>query len=68
MIARLVNGLLLSATLAVVTALVAGVVGSMAAYALTRTKSRFAELIRSLHTAPVDHTRRGHRAGHDDLP
>jgi putative spermidine/putrescine transport system permease protein len=50
---RLVDGLFLSATLAVVTALVAGVIGSLAAYALTRTRSRFAELIRSLHTAPL---------------
>ena len=50
---RLVNGLLLSASLAVTTAIVAGALGSMAAYALTRSKSRFAELIRSLHTAPL---------------
>jgi putative spermidine/putrescine transport system permease protein len=50
---RLVDGLFLSATLAVVTALVAGVIGSLAAYALTRTRSRFTELIRSLHTAPL---------------
>lgn len=50
---RLMNGLLLSTSLALVTAAVAGIVGTMAAFALTRTKSRYGELIRSLHTAPL---------------
>jgi putative spermidine/putrescine transport system permease protein len=50
---RLMDGLLLSTGLALVTAVVAGAIGSMAAFALTRTKSPFGELIRSLHTAPL---------------
>lgn len=50
---RLVNGLFLSASLALTTAVVAGVVGSMAAFALTRTRSVFAGAIRSLMTAPL---------------
>ena len=50
---RLMKGLLLSTGLALVTAAVAGIVGSMAAFALTRMKSRYVELVRSLHTAPL---------------
>jgi putative spermidine/putrescine transport system permease protein len=50
---RLIDGFVLSATLAAVTAVVAGIFGSMSAYALTRSKSRFAGLARSLLTAPL---------------
>lgn len=50
---RLVRGLILSATLAVFTAIIAGALGSLAAYALSRIKSRFTEIIRALHTAPL---------------
>lgn len=50
---RLMDGLVLSFTLACVTAVVAGLIGSLAAYALIRFKSRFVPLIRSLHTAPL---------------
>jgi putative spermidine/putrescine transport system permease protein len=50
---RLMDGLALSFTLACVTAIVAGLIGSLAAYALVRFKSRYVPLIRSLHTAPL---------------
>jgi putative spermidine/putrescine transport system permease protein len=50
---RLINGFMLSVSLAVVTALVAGILGSMSAYALTRSQSRFVGLARSLLTAPL---------------
>jgi putative spermidine/putrescine transport system permease protein len=50
---RLMDGLVLSLTLACVTAVVAGLIGSLAAYALIRFKSRFVPVIRSLHTAPL---------------
>ncbi len=50
---RLMDGLALSFTLACVTAVVAGLIGSLAAYALIRFKSRYVPLIRSLHTAPL---------------
>nr|WP_275945164.1 ABC transporter permease [Aminobacter anthyllidis] len=47
------DGLLLSLALASVTAVVAGVAGSLAAFAMTRMTSRFGGLIHSLHTAPL---------------
>lgn len=50
---RLMDGLILSLVLACVTAVVAGLIGSLAAYALIRFKSPFVPLIRSLHTAPL---------------
>ncbi|MBX9451529.1 MAG: ABC transporter permease [Mesorhizobium sp.] len=50
---RLLNGLWLSVTLAAMTALVAGAVGSVAAYALHKSRSGFAHFLRSLHSAPL---------------
>lgn len=50
---RLLQGLSLSATLACVTALVAGIIGSLAAYALHKSRSVFADFLRSLHSAPL---------------
>jgi putative spermidine/putrescine transport system permease protein len=50
---RMMDGLLLSTMLAAVTAVVAGTVGSMAAFALARSKSRLSGLMHSLHTAPL---------------
>jgi putative spermidine/putrescine transport system permease protein len=50
---RLMDGLVLSLMLACVTAVVAGLVGSMAAYALVRFQSPLIPLIRALHTAPL---------------
>jgi putative spermidine/putrescine transport system permease protein len=50
---RLMNGLVLSLTLATFTAVIAGTFGTLAAYALLRANVRFVGLIRSLHTAPL---------------
>lgn len=50
---RLMQGFFLSLTLATITAIVAGIFGSMAAFALTRMTSLAVGPVRSLHMAPL---------------
>jgi putative spermidine/putrescine transport system permease protein len=50
---RLMDGLVLSLMLAAVTAVVAGTLGTLAAYAMSRTNAAWIELVRALHTAPL---------------
>ena len=50
---NLMNGLLLSAVLAVTTAVISGAIGTLAAFSLTRSETKTKEVLRLLHTAPL---------------
>lgn len=50
---KLMNGLKLSAVLALFTGVIAGAIGTLAAYALSQYRTRFTGLIETLHTAPL---------------